>query len=304
MRARVALLLAALTAAALVACSDDGPADVYGAPTAELGTALVVDGWNLTVSNLRFDGDYVLVDVDASAQSGAVPPDALRVGLYGALAHPIEANALGGCTGVTSLGLNPASSPAPDELGGTVCLGPLRDQTQVRGVYAYSPKDRMPGTTVAYGAAFPVGLLPTSDSDTGLTMKSTSVDAFDATGAQLAPTALGEPTAFEGNGYMLLGLEITGLAARYRDESIARGGPLMIVVAPTLPRPGLSHACDVYGASLLVLPYADLQAVALRASLCTQGEINRALLFASVSVIGTHAALWTTPGATAPGRDE
>lgn len=31
----------------------------------------------------------------------------------------------------------------------------------------------------------------------------------------------------------------------------------------------------------------------MRASLCTQGEINSALLYASVSVIGTHAALWT-----------
>jgi hypothetical protein len=94
---------------------------------------------------------------------------------------------------------------------------------------------------------------------------------------------------------MLLGLEINGLAARYRDESLSRGGPLMILVGPTLPPPGLSHACDVYGASLLVLPDASLDAVSVRASLCTQGEINQALLFASVSVIGTHAALWTTP---------
>jgi hypothetical protein len=292
----VRALLALLLAVALVAgCSSDAVPDVYGAPTAPLGTPLDVAGWNLTATNLRFDGDYVLVDVDGSARGGdqAATAESIRFGLYGALAHPIESNAVGGCANSTSLGLRPASSPAPDKLSGTVCLGPLRDQSQVRGVYAYSPRDRMPGTTVAYAAAFPVGLLPTNDTDTGLVVTSTSVDAFDATGAQLAPTALGEPTAFEGNGYMLLGLEITGLAAKYRDDSHARGGPLMVVVAPTLPAPGLSHACDTYGASLLVLPYADLQAVALRASLCTQGEINRALLFPSVSVIGTHAALWT-----------
>ena len=209
--------------------------------------------------------------------------------------RPIEAYALGGCAGVTSLNLRPAEAPTPDKLTGTACLGPLRDQSQVRGVYAYSPQDRMAGTTVAYAAAFPVGLLPTNENDTGLILKSTSVDAFRADGAQLDPTALGDPAAFTGNGYMLLGLEITGLAARYRDESLTRGGPLMIVVAPTLPGRGLSHACDVYGASLLVLPDASLDAVSVRASLCTQGEINQALLFASVSAIGTHAALWTTP---------
>jgi hypothetical protein len=131
--------------------------------------------------------------------------------------------------------------------------------------------------------------------DTGLIMKSTSVDAFRADGAQVAPAALGDPTAFTGKGYMLLGLAIDGLASRYRDESHSRGGPLMIVAAPTLPGPGLSHACSVYGASLLVLPDASLDAVSVRASLCTQGDLNRALLFASVSAIGTHAALWTTP---------
>lgn len=164
----------------------------------------------------------------------------------------------------------------------------------MRGVYAYSPKDRIAGTAAAYPAAFPVGLPPTNENDTGLVLKTSSVDAFSADGAQLAPAALGEPTAFTGKGYMLLGLEIDGLATRYRDDSARRGGPLMVQVAPTLPPPGLSHACDVYGASLLVLPDASRQAVQVRASLCTQGEINAALLYATVSAVGTHAALWTT----------
>ena len=29
-------------------------------------------------------------------------------------------------------------------------------------------------------------------------------------------------------------------------------------------------------------------------TLCTQGEINDALLYPTLSLIGTHAALWTT----------
>lgn len=298
MRALLAALLALVTVAA-VSCSDDaGPTDVYGATSAVIGESQGMSGWNVSVANLRFDGDYVLVDVDASAaQQGGehVAADSLRFGLYGALAHPIESNGVGGCVGVTNLNLRPAISPSPDRLSGTVCLGPLRDQSQVRGVYAYSPRDRMPGTTFAYAAAYPVGLPEVNQSDTGLKITSTSVEAFRDDGAQFDQTALGDPSAFQGNGYMLLGLEITGLAERYRDESRARGGPLMIVVAPSVPGQGLSPACSAYGASLLVLPEATLDAVSLRASLCSQGEINQALLFASVSVIGTHAALWTTP---------
>lgn len=294
MRALVALILAVV----LVACSDGADvAGPYATQGAKIGEAQAVLGWNLSVANLRFDGDYVLVDVDAapSEEGGQhAKAEALRLGLYGALAHPIEGNVLGGCSGVTSLNLQPASAPTPDKITGTACLGPLRDQAQVRGVYAYSTQDRIPGTTVAYPAAFPVGLPATNENDTGLVLKTTSVDAFGEDGAQLLPAALGEPSAFVGNGYMLLALEVNGPAERYRDDSNRRGGPLMVVVAPTLPGKGLSYACSVYGASVLVLPDQSLDAVAIRASLCTQGEINKALLYATVSVIGTHAALWTT----------
>ncbi|PRC62815.1 hypothetical protein C6A85_01060, partial [Mycobacterium sp. ITM-2017-0098] len=68
----------------------------------------------------------------APAQEGEphAKPEDVRFGLYGALAHPLEANAVGGCDNVTSLGIHPVS-PAPDRLNGTVCLGPLRDQSQV-----------------------------------------------------------------------------------------------------------------------------------------------------------------------------
>ena len=294
-------IVAALTAVVLVAagCSNgDERGHPYGAQTAVLGESLAALGWNMSVSNLRYDADYVLVDVDASPSQQGAPhakPEDIRFGLYGALAHPIEANGIGGCRDVTSLAVQPLSAPTPDRLTGTVCLGPQRDQTQVRGVYVYSARDRIAGTTVAYPAAFPVGVPVTNKNDTGLTLGTTSVDAFRADGTQLDPTALGDPAAFNGNGYMLLGLEISGLAAQYRDDSTGRGGPMMVVVAPTLPPPGLSHACDVYGASVLVLPDASLDAVQVRVSLCTQGEINDAVLYASVSLIGTHAALWTTP---------
>jgi hypothetical protein len=298
-RALVALLLALVTGAALAACSADAQPSPYGTQGAKIGESLAVLGWNVSVSNLRFDGDYVLVDIDASpSQAGGqhAKADALRFGLYGALAHPIESTAVGTCSKATNLNLQPAVSPNPDKLSGTVCLGPLRDQTQVRGVYVYSPQDRIPGTIAAYGASFPVGLSPTDDSETGLVLKSTSVDAFSADGAQLMPTALGEPTAFNGNGYMLLGLDVSALASRYRDDSVRRGGPMMVQVTPTLPGKGLSYACSVYGASMLVLPDASLAAVAVRGSLCTQGEMNQALLYATVAVVGTHAALWTTSG--------
>jgi hypothetical protein len=293
-RALVAGLLAAvLLAACSSSTADAGP---YGAASAKIGESLATLGWNMSVSNLRFDGDYVMVDVDAAPSTPGGPhakPEAIRFGLYGALAHPIESNALGGCSGVTSLNLQPASAPNPDKLTGTVCLGPLRDQSQVRGVYAYSPQDKIAGTTVAYPAAFPVGLMPTNDNDTGMVLQTSSVDAFRGDGAKLDPTALGDPAAFNGDGYMLLGLQIDGQAARYRDDSVRRGGPLMVVVAPSLPGAGLSYACSVYGASLLILPDSSLEAIAVRASLCTQGEINAALLYATVSVIGTHAAVWT-----------
>jgi hypothetical protein len=295
----VRALIALLSAIALVvpACSSGQEGtQPYSVQSAAIGESVAVLGWNIGVSNMRFDGDYVLVDVDAvPSQAGGAhaKPEDIRFGLYGALAHPIESDAIGGCRDMTSLAVQPVAAPTPDRLTGTACLGPMRDQTQVRGVYAYSPRERIAGTAAAYAAAYPVGVLPTNQNDTGLTVKTTSVDAFRADGAQLDPTALGDPAAFNGNGYMLLALEIDGLAARYRDDSARRGGPMMVLAAPTLPSRGLSHACDIYGASVLVLPDASRDAVHVSASLCTQGEINAALLYATVSLVGTHAALWT-----------
>jgi hypothetical protein len=163
MRTFVAL---ACLAACLVSCS--GSNEVLG-----------LLGWNMSVSNLRWDDDYLLIDVDAA---------------------PTDPKA-------------PLSVP-PDRLTGTVCLGPLKDRSEVRGVYTYSPRDRMPKTTVAYGAAFPVGVLPTNGNDTGVMIKTTSLSAWRADGTPVTKAQLGDPAAFAGNGYMLLGLEADAIAAR------------------------------------------------------------------------------------------
>ena len=121
---------------------------------------------------------------------------------------------------------------------GTVCLGPMKDRAAVRGVYLYSPRDRIAETAAAYPAAFPVGVLPTKESDTGLVVRTASVAAWRADGTQLNQQSLGDPAAFNGSGYMLLGLQADTIAAKYRDDSTARGGPMMLLASPTLPPPG------------------------------------------------------------------
>ena len=136
----------------------------------------------------------------------------------------MEAGGLGSCddamTKVHDIS-SPLSAP-PDRLTGTVCLGPLKDRSAVRGVYAYSPRDRIPKTAAAYGAAFPVGLPPINGNDTGVQVQTTSLSAWRADGAPVTKAQLGDPAAFTGNGYMLLGLEATAIAARYRDDSAPR----------------------------------------------------------------------------------
>ena len=68
---------------------------------------------------------------------------------------------------------------------------------------------------------------------------------------------------------------------------------MMLLASPTLPGKGLNPACATYGSSVLILPDASLDAVRVNASLCTQGEINEALLYATVAIAGTHAGVWT-----------
>jgi hypothetical protein len=276
----------ACLAVCLMGCSNSNhPARPYGAQGARLGESVALLGWNMAVSNVRWDGDYVLIDVDAAPQDPRAPhakPEDVRFGLYGALAHPMEATGLGSCdNAMTSVHdmWTPLSSP-PGRLTGTVCLGPLKDRSQARGVYGYSPRDRIPDSSAAYPAAFPVGLLP-------------SLSAWRADGTPVTKAQLGDPGAFAGNGYMLLGLEADAIAARYRDDSANRGGPMMLLASPTLPGRGLNRACAAYGSAVLILPDASLDSVHVNASLCTEGEINEALLYATVAVDGTHAGVWT-----------
>lgn len=300
---RTALAIVACLALCLTGCaSTDRAAGPYGAQGARLGDSLALLGWNMSVSNLRWDGDYVLIDVDASvasakdAQAPHAKPEDIRFGLYGALAHPMEADGLGSCDAAkTSVRDIPAPLSAPrDRLTGTVCLGPLKDRSQVRGVYSYSPRDRIPNSSSAYPVAFPVGLLPTNPNDSGgLAVKTASLTAWRADGKPVTKTQLGDPGAFAGNGYMLLGLEASAIAVRYRDESAKRGGPMMLLASPTLPAPGLNPACATYGSSVLIMPDASLDAVHVNASLCTQGEINDALFYATLAIDGTHAGVWT-----------
>ena len=292
-------LFAVLLGLCLVGCSGASHPDrPYGAQGARIGESLGVLGWNMAVSNLRWNGDYVLVDVDASPTDPHAPhakQEDIRFGLYGALSHPMEATGLGSCDDaiIHVRGINSPLSAPPDRLTGTVCLGPLSDRSAVRGVYMYSPRDRIPDTSAAYPAAFPLGMMPTNGNDTGVVVRTTSLSAWRADGKQLTQAQLGDPGVFEGAGYMLLGLEADALAARYRDDSATRGGPVMLLVAPTIPGRPMNPACGVYGASVLILPDASLDAVRVNASLCTQGEINEAVLYATVAIAGTHAAVWT-----------
>jgi hypothetical protein len=297
---RTLLAVAVCSAVCLVGCSSSNhPVRPYGAQGARLGESLALLGWNMGVSNLRWDGDYVLIDVDASPTDPHAPhanPEDIRYGLYGALAHPLESGGLGSCdTAMASVhDISSPLSAAPDRLAGTVCLGPLKERSEVRGVYSYSPRDRIPNSSAAYPVAFPVGLLPTNANDTGLVVKTISLSAWRADGTPVTKAQLGDAGAFVGNGYMLLGLEADAISARYRDDSANRGGPMMLLASPTLPGRGMNPACAAYGASVLILPDASLDAVHVDASLCTQGEINEALLYATVAIVGTHAGVWST----------
>lgn len=252
----------------------------------------------MSISNLRWDSEHVLVDVDAAPSATGKPhakPEDIRFGLYGTLAHPIETDGLGSCADVASLAVAPLRAPNPDRLTGTVCFGPQDNQSAVRGVYVYSPHDRIAGTAAAYPVAFPVGVPPTNRNDAGITVNTASVEAWRADGALISQESLGDPAVFNGNGYMLLGLDISAIKAEYSDESAQRGGPLMLLLAPTLPTAkSLSKACAAHGSSLLLMPDEKLDAVQVSASLCSQGDINEALLYATLSVVGTHAGVWVS----------
>ena len=55
----------------------------------------------------------------------------------------MEATGIGSCDGVKNLVIQSLSAPGGTRLTGTVCLGPMKDRAAVRGVYLYSPRDRI-----------------------------------------------------------------------------------------------------------------------------------------------------------------
>lgn len=296
MRTLIAVV-SALAVAWAAACSGPGATGPYGAQGARIDSALTVLGWEMTLSNLRWEVDHVLIDVKAQVVDSDAPHAAardFRFGVYGTPARPFEATGLGSCNALGELAPTPLAATEPDRLNGTVCLGPLKERSAVRGVYVYSPADRIKDTTVAYGAAFPVGLAPVNPGDTGLALTSQGVAAYRGDGLPLTPAALGDPKAFTGAGYMVLSFTADAVAGRYRQDAQARGGPLMLIAGPSTPIPGLGPDCLAFGSSVLILPEASLNSVHVPTSLCTHGEINAALLYATVSVVGTHAAVWTT----------
>lgn len=85
----------AVVLSGLTGCSGSSHSGrTYGAQSARTGESLAVLGWNMSVSNLRWSGDYVLIDVDASPTDPHAPhakPEDIRFGLYGALAHEATA---------------------------------------------------------------------------------------------------------------------------------------------------------------------------------------------------------------------
>ena len=162
------------------------------------------------MSNLRWQDDYVLVDVDAAPTDPAKPhadPRDVRFGLYGALAHPMEAAGIGSCD-VTNFVIQSLSAPGGKRLTDTVCLGPLADRSAVRGVYMYSPATGSPTPSRLIRRRSRSGCCRPRERHR-LVVKTSSVAAWRADGTQLTQASLGDPAAFNGSGYMLLGLTPT-----------------------------------------------------------------------------------------------
>ena len=152
----------------------------------------------------------------------------------------MEAGGLGSCddamTKVHDIS-SPLSAP-PDRLTGTVCLGPLKDRSRSAGC---TPTRRTTGCRKPLwpmARRFRSGCCRPTATTPACAIKTTSLSAWRADGTPVTKAQLGDPAAFAGNGYMLLGLQADAIAARYRDDSAARGGPMMLVASPTLPGSG------------------------------------------------------------------
>ncbi len=230
----------------LAACSggDDRRRPLATGRPPRSANRLSILGWNVSVSNLRFDGDQVLIDVDAARRGRRRARHPRRpCGSVCTVRWPIRSRPMpvGGCASATRP--EPAAITARDSRSASAAqhvLGPIRDQSQVRGCTLYSPQDRMPRRPRSpIAAAFPVGLAPTSATDTGCRCARPAWTRF--TRRRLAtrrPPRWATRSAFTGNGYMLLGLAIDGLANAIPRRLGARGGPMMVLTGPTLPGAG------------------------------------------------------------------
>ena len=215
------------------------PGRPYGAQGARIGESLAVLGWNMSVSNLRFDGDYVLVDVDAApkVRRAARQARGVRFGLYGALAHPIESIGLGGCEDADQRARSrPAVGASRQARRHSLPWAAARSEPGARGL-RYSPHDRIPIPPWPTRRPFRSGCCRQTATTPAWCLSPPAV-GLPRRRRPVDQAQLGDPAAFNGNGYMLLGLEFDGLAARYRDDSATRGGPLMVLAAPTLPARG------------------------------------------------------------------
>ena len=132
---------------------------------------------------------------------------------------------------------------------------------------------RLPGHRVPGGPCRP------PPADTGLTL---STERGGLAGRRLTgDTRRAGENAFTGRVSCCSGCA-PARPPKYRDQSITRSGPIVLLVGPRPATARLSPACSAYGGSVLVLPEASLDAVQMDASLCTQGEINEALLYDGV----------------------
>ena len=124
-------------------------------PPVRSASRLAILGWNMSVTNLRFDADYVLIDVEAIADRRRArrTPNPTTSGSASTARWRIRSRPTRSAAVETSqAGVQPLSAPTPGRLSGTVCMGPCATSPRCVAFTRTQPRDRIAGTTVAYGA--------------------------------------------------------------------------------------------------------------------------------------------------------
>ena len=139
---------------------------------AAIGESLAVLGWNMSVSNLRFDGDYVLFDVDASpTKPTARTPSPKTSGSASTARWRIRSRPTRSAAArdVTNLRVQPAvgADARPAHRHG---VSRARCATSPRCAASTCTRRRTgsPAPRSPTPRRFPVGLPPTNENDTGL----------------------------------------------------------------------------------------------------------------------------------------